>query len=121
MSKDKLSTFDRIAQSAVGAGLVVGDVDDPVAKECPQLWRWMSETSAGDDHVKEPATLTVKLVPGGVLASLGDRTFGVSIDASCTTLSSVWQALEAVLCSPAPPIRQWPKHEIQLRKKRKKE
>lgn len=96
-----------------------GDPFDEIRGSCPLLWRAMTETKAGPDHLKEPCKLLIRCVPGGAYASLSDETFGWSLDASSDTLGGCFAALETNLALDQPPIRYWQKHEIQAKKKKK--
>jgi hypothetical protein len=120
-TKKAASALDRLIQQALGANGELGSRSDEVRETCPELWRWLSETEAGADHLKDPATLTIRLVAQGVMVSVGDKTFGVSCDAACATLGEVFRAIEQALTAPTPALRQWPNHQMVLRKKPKKE
>jgi len=118
--KNTMSVFNRMVQKAIADTVSFGDDFDPCRSALPTLWHWLTCTEAGPDHIKEPAKLTIKATPGGFYASLADDTFGVSIDASAEHLHECFEALEKALTSPQPAIRTWPKHEVQLKKKKKK-
>jgi len=119
MAKTK-SALDRLIDLAAGNNVALGAKDDPAAREWPNLWEWLSRTDAGADHLKDPARLSLALVPGGVQAGLSDATFGVTVDAVSNTLAGVFAALEANLASATPTIRTWRKGEVVLRKKKAK-
>jgi len=115
------SSFERMTQVATGKGVRLGSGDDPSIQAHPELWKWLATTEAGPDHLKDPARLSLKLVPGGVLVSLSDDAYGVSLDASCDTLLGALDAIEQALRSPQPAFRTWNRTEVKIRKKRKEE
>jgi hypothetical protein len=112
------SPMDRLIQQAIGADRSLGREDDPARKKYPQLWLWLSTIYAGRDHVKQPATITIRLGPEGALATLTDRDLAVSMDVSVPHLADVLAALEAALSQAAPPIRSWGKSEPKLRRRK---
>jgi len=122
MAKEKppLTALDRLIRLAAGNQVLLGRGDDPAKETHPNVWEWLSRTDAGEDHLKEPARLSLALVPGGVQVALTDSTFGVTVDAVSDTLAGVFDALERNLSSSTPTIRTWRKGEIQLKKKPKK-
>jgi hypothetical protein len=120
MAKSKdMTSFDRMTQVAVGKGIDLGAADDTARELFPELWKWLSTTEAGPDHLKDPARLTMKLVPGGCLVSLSDDAYGVSLDASSDTLANALTAIEQALRSPQPAFRQWNRDAVKVRKKKK--
>lgn len=119
-SKKELTPLQRLIQQATGNGHSLGNPDDTLARECPKLWEWLSTLEAGEDHLKEPATLKIQLVPGGAQVTLTDPTLGYSLDASASEILPLFQALEVQLNSSNPAIRRWLKGEIILKKKPKK-
>lgn len=114
------TALDRLIDLAAGANVALGDKADPAAKDWPNLWEWLSRTEAGPDYLKDPARLSLALVPGGVQVALTDATFGVTVDAVSQTLGGVFAALESNLTAQTPTIRTWRKGEVVLRKKSKK-
>jgi len=114
----KLSALDRALLQAVGEGQHFGRKDDPAREKFPNLWAWLTTIYVGRDHLKQPATLTVRLGPEGVIASLTDRDLCVSLDASSGTLEGIFAEVERLLSSDTPPIRVWGKKEPQLRKRK---
>jgi hypothetical protein len=117
---DRLSALDRAIQTALGDDRPLGTPDDPARRKLPNLWAWLSQTRAGGDYVKQPAILTVRLGPQGVLATLTDRDLAVSLDVSSETLAGVFLAVETALQAVAPPLRSWGRKEPQLRRRRPK-
>jgi hypothetical protein len=113
-----LSAFERAVLGAVGDNRPLGCPDDPAASTLPLLWQFLSTTQVGKDRVKQPATLTLRLGPGGVLVTLNDRDLALSIDCSCQHLEAAFMALESALASGNPIIRTHGKREPQLRKRR---
>ena len=120
MSERQLTLLDKMRLTAMGKGQAFGNADDPMQKACPLLWAWLTSTDGGEDFLKEPATLTIRLIPGGVNVSLGDRSYGLSVETTCDSLSAAFAALERELASPTPLIKQWPKHTMDLKKRPKK-
>lgn len=120
MAKDngRLSPLDRLIAQALGGERVLGAESDPAAKDYPQLWRWLTLTTAGPDHVKQPATITIRMGPEGVLATLTDRDMAASVDVACLHLSEVYAALEKALNSGITGVRSWGKSEPKLRKRK---
>jgi hypothetical protein len=118
VAKEKPSALDRVIQSAIGDERVLGRGTDPTKEKYPNLWDWLSRHYVGREHVKQPATLTIRLGPEGALATLTDRDLSVSIDVAAPHLDDVYEAIEAALVSNCPPIRSWGKKEPQLRKRK---
>lgn len=114
----RLSALDRALQKALGEGLVFGLPSDPARTQFPALWDWLSRAYVGRDSLKQPATLTIRLGPEGVIASLTDRDLSASLDVGCAHLGDVFSHLEQTLQGPNPPIRNWGKKEPKLRKRK---
>jgi len=119
-TEKQLTALDRLIAAAVGDNTILGSPSDPASAEFPNVWEWLSRTEAGKDFLKDPARLSLALVPGGVQVALTDSTFGVTVDAVSDTLSGVFAALERNLTAQTPTIRTWRKGEISLKKKPKK-
>lgn len=117
-NNDKPSALDRAIQQAIGQDRSLGRDDDPARKKYPTLWDWLSRLYVGRDHVKTPATLTVRLGPEGVIVTLTDRDLSCSFDVACNHLQDALAAIEAALSGPSPPMRSWGRKEPQLRKRR---
>lgn len=117
-SDRKPSALDRLVQEAMGSNKVFGHPDDGAKASFPELWRWLTTCYLGRDHIKQPATLSIRLGPEGVLASLIDRDLCVSIDVSCSFLADVLPTLESALTGPNPPIKSWGKREPHLRRRK---
>jgi len=120
MKEKPISPLDRLIQAATSGGAQLGWEMDPAKGKWPRLWRWLTSTDAGEEFVKEPGTITLKATPEGWQATLSDRTFGTSVDSTSESLEGVFDALEAMLGSSNPVIRQWPNHKIELKRKSKK-
>jgi len=116
----KVSPLDRAIQQAMGEGRIVGNPDDPAQTRWPELWRWMTTIYLGRDEMKQPATLSVKAAPGGVVISLTDRDLGVTVDAATANLEDALDALEASLNSDTPSMRAWTNKEPTLRKRKRR-
>jgi hypothetical protein len=114
----KLSALERLVQEAMGEGKSFGNGDDPAKGKWPELWRWLSTCYIGRDHVKQPATLSIRLGPEGVLVSLFDRDLAVSIDVTAGSLEDSFQALENALTGPHPPVKSFGRREPRVRKRR---
>ena len=119
MAKAK-SALDRLIDQAAGQNVALGAKDDPATKDWPNLWEWLSRTDAGPEHLKDPARMSLALVPGGVQVALSDATFGVTVDAVSESLAGAFAALERNLTAQTPTIRTWRKGEVVLRKKKAK-
>lgn len=119
VAKDKnLSALDRLIEQAMGDNRSFGLEDDPAKDLYPQLWRCMSTVYVGRDNIKQPATLGVSLVPGGVAMRLTDRDIKHSLEVIVPHLEASLAALETVLCSANPPWKAWGKGEPELRKRK---
>lgn len=95
----------------------MGAADDPLAVAAPDLWEFLSRTDAGEGLVKDPATLKIKLTPGGAMATLTDDCYGISIDAAAQYVGGLLDALEEALTRPNATIRSWGKADPKVRKK----
>lgn len=115
---DHVSAFDRAVQSAIGDDRPLGNPADPARERYPELWRWLSTVYVGKDRLKQPATLTIRLGPGGVLASLTDRDLCITVEVSVPELADTLAQVEAQLTAGNPVIRSWGNKEPQLRKRR---
>lgn len=113
----RLSRLDRLIAQAIGADRTIGREDDPARTQYPELWRWLATIYVGRDRVKQPATLTLRLGPDGVLVTLTDRDLGCSLDAVAEHLDGALGAVEAALTSPTCPLRIWGKKEPNVRKR----
>jgi len=122
MAKEKqsehVSPLDRAIQQAMGEGRIVGSEDDPAKERWPELWRWMVTIYVGRDDMKQPATITIRAAPGGIVISLTDRDLGVTVDAATAHLEDALDALEQSLTSKTPSMRAWSNKEPTLRKRK---
>jgi len=118
--KKELTPLERLLAQAVGNGVSLGHASDPAKASLPNVWEWLSTTDAGDEFLKDPCSIRIALVPGGVQGSLTDSSLGVTVDATSETLEGLFAALERNLQSAHPTIRTWRKGDLQLRKKPKK-
>jgi len=116
----KLSALDRAILQAIGDGVRVGLEDDPARETMPNLWEWLTRTDGGQDHVMQPAVVSIQLGPEGVLVTVTHRDLKRSVGAACLHLGQALEALEATLALPNPPIRSWGKEDAHLRKRRQK-
>jgi len=117
--QQRISAMQRALETATGKGRVIGADDDPFRESMPELWEWLATLYPVDDRVKHPATITITLTPGGVMANMTDRDLCCSIGASAKHLADVFQALQTALTSEVPPIRTWGKKEPALRKRQR--
>lgn len=106
-SDRSLSALDRLVLQAMGQGRSLGLIDDPARTDYPELWRWLSQIYWGEaqDRVVQPATLTVRLGPEGVLVSIYHRDLGASCDAACLHLADILPAIEAALTAHPSPVK----------------
>lgn len=114
----KVGFLDRLIQQTIADKRSLGKEDDPARERWPNLWEWLTKTTAGSNHVKDPATLTIRVGPEGALASLNDRSLGYALDVACPHLVDVLDAVERELASPDPAIRVLGKGEPKVRKRK---
>lgn len=114
----RVSFLDRAIQSAIGDNRVLGREDDPAREKYPELWRWMTQTDCPGNRVKQPATLMVRVGPEGILVSLNDRDLGYAVDVCCPHLTMILESLERALTSDNLAIRNNPKRDPNLRKRK---
>jgi hypothetical protein len=105
-------------ESAIGKDQQFGCPNDPAATRWPLLWEWLTTWKAGELYVKTPPTITIRLGPGGVLASVTDRDLAKALDVSVVNLGDVFDALEAQMSSSNPAVRNIGKNEAKLRKRK---
>lgn len=106
MAKERILTaLDKMVLRAIGREDSLGPEADVAAESFPLLVAWLTRVDAGRDHVKDPARLTIRAVPGGYCVSLADATFGIGLDAGSSTLQGVFAALEAALGSETPALK----------------
>jgi len=116
----RLSALDRVIIRAVGDGRTVGLEDDPARTDYPAVWEWLTKIEA-KDYVMQGATIAIQLGPEGVLVTITHRDLKASCSVACPYLSQVYEALQAALSSPNPPIRSWGKDpQVQLKRRRQK-
>lgn len=119
--KRRLSAFDRVLETALGDNRKVGLPDDPAADLYPEVWRWLTQTEGGVDHILQPAVITIQLGPEGALVSLTHRDLKTSCSIACPHLGMAIEVLEQALSSPNPPLRTWGKDpQVRLRKRKPK-
>lgn len=116
---EQLSLVDQLIARAIGNGVALGAVGDPVSMTCPTLWDWISRVKIKDEWVKTPARITIQLTPGGVAVAIMDTALCTSMDVACTYLDEAFGALEKVITGPNPPLRVWDSKDPAFRKKRK--
>jgi len=114
----QLTPLERLVAVAMADDQELGNVDDGLATECPNLWQWMSVTSAGKNHVMPPATLTLQLVPGGAIATIRHPGLGKTVEASSDTLAGCFMGMEEMLKKTNPPLKNLGKGDPKIRKKR---
>lgn len=111
--------LEKLVQGRIKGSLHQLPDDESARSAWPDLWEWMTSTDAGEDHIKEPARLTVTLGIGEWSVSLTDESLGVSLSATSRTLQGTFEALQLALTSPMPAIRTWKGSEGALKKKKK--
>jgi hypothetical protein len=120
MAKDKpLSALQREVLQAMGEGRSIGLEDDPAREQFPALWEWLSTIYVGRDRIKQPASLTLTLVPGGVNVRLMDRDLCCSVEVTCRFLADALTSINENLISQNPGIKNWGKKEPHLRQRKK--
>ncbi len=114
----KLTAMERAVLHAMGENKVLGNAEDPAKQRYPNLWEWMSVVYVGRDRIKTPASLSIRLGPEGVLATLTDRDLAVSVDAVSPTLEGILAAIEKQLADNPASIKSWGKKEANMRKRK---
>jgi len=124
MAKDKppekLSALDRMILQAMGENRTFGLDDDPAKESMPELWTCMSTIYIGRDKIKQPASLAIALVPGGVSLRLTDRDMKQSLGVIVPHLDGSLLSLERVLAGENPPWVAWGKGEPELRTRKQR-
>jgi hypothetical protein len=110
--------FERLTQEAIGDRRPLGCPDDPAKERWPELWKWLSTTDLPGNRVKEPATILIRLADGGTSATVSDRAYGVSIDASTPHLADILDALEAAIANPSTVVRRNHQKDPKVRKRK---
>lgn len=116
----KLSFLDRLIQQTVADERTLGRGDDPARDQLPKLWDWLTRTEAGRDHVKDPALLTIRVGPDGILATLNDRGLGYALDFNVPHLADVVKEVERQLREETFTVRVLGKGEPKVRKRKPK-
>lgn len=114
-----MNALDRLVQQALGDNHTFGLATDPAAMSWPLLWRWLTSTDAGPEHLMDPAKLSIRAMPTGFVVGLSSEGLAVSLDATCEHLADTFQALEDALKSPHPAFRSWQGKKPALRKRPK--
>lgn len=115
----KLTLLDRLVKEAIGNNRILGGPDDEAVLSFPEVWEWLTRTRCGDEHVKQPARLSVTAIPGGWLASISDSTLCVTVDATTDKLQDAFGALERGLGNGTATIRTWGDKQATLKKQPK--
>lgn len=115
----RLSAMDRLIMAALGDGRTVGLEGDPAAEQYPEVWRWLTQTEGGKDHILQPAVIMLQLGPEGCLVSINHRDLKAKVAVACPHIGDALAALEAALTSTNPPIQTWGKDPQARLKKRK--
>lgn len=105
-----------LIQRAIGNHIVLGGAADEAQMMYPGLWRWLTNTDAGPEHIMEPAKVSVRAVPDGWHIALTSDALGCSLDATASALADAFKALEEVLKQVSPPFRYWPGHTPKIRR-----
>ena len=119
-SERKLSALDRAVEQAIGDGREVGNPEDPAKERWPELWQWLTRIYVGKDKLVTPASLSIRMVTGGVAVSCSHRDLAVAV--SCTTplLADVLDAIEKALADPSTPLASWGRKEPTTRTRKLK-
>jgi len=118
MAKERvLSPYERAIQMAQGEGREVGLPDDPWASEYPNVWEAMTKLYIRTEFIKDPATLTFKAGPGGVVVTLNDRALRMSLECITPHTMEGLKRLEDSLASGRAAWKMSGKGEPQLKKR----
>lgn len=119
MAKERhLTPLDRLIQRSIGKDMTMGGIEDPAATAFPLLWDWLTRSSAGVDHIKEPAKLLIRAVPGGWSLAIQDIDLNTSLEAHSGTLQGCFEALELALHQPVLPIKKYGRTMKELKKRK---
>jgi len=110
--------LQKAIEAAIGKDQSFGCPEDPAGKRFPLLWEWLTTWRAGELYVKTPPQITIRLGPGGALATVTDRDLAKALDVSFLNLEDVFTAIEAALSSPNPAVRHIGKNEPKIRKRK---
>lgn len=116
--KQRPAFLQSAIEAAIGKEQQFGNPKDPAAERWPLLWEWLTTWKAGDLFVKTPPTITIRLGPGGALASVTDRDLAKALDVSFLDLGDVFDAIERAMASPNPALRNIGKNEPKIRKRK---
>jgi hypothetical protein len=114
----KLSALDRLVQAAIGAKQFLGRGDDPLALQCPEVWRWLTQIYWGDQWQVTPAVITIRAGPEGMIGQIAHRDLGGSADVVVPYASEVLAALEEAIGGVNPRIKVWGRQEPKVRKRK---
>lgn len=117
--KEKLSALDRLIAQAVGEGRVLGADDDPAMEKWPTVWEWLSRIYIGQDNVRTPSPITIRLVPEGVQVSIVDKDLQSAVEVVFRHLGECFDRLEKEMSRPDCPIKSWGRKEPKLRRRSK--
>jgi hypothetical protein len=77
--------------------------DDPeLAKECPNLWEFLTEWEWGNGERRVLPRIVIDRAPGGYVVTLQDDSLMAKLSVQCLTLSEAARALEAAMTSSHP-------------------
>jgi len=110
--------LQKAIEQAIGHDQSFGRDDDPARERWPLLWDWLSTWEVGKNNVKTPPTLTVRLGPDGVLASVSDRDLGKAGDVAFPHLSDVFDVIEKGLADGTLSVRNIGRGETKIRKRK---
>lgn len=104
--KDRpLSALDRLVMGTIADDLPLGNADDVARETWPTVWDWLTRTTAGKNHVMQPARLTLSMVPGAVICQLAHKGLNYQVEALSDSLAGCFDALEKQLTSSTPGVR----------------
>lgn len=119
MAKEpRVSFVHRLIEQTTGKGRSVGAEDDPARQKYPLLWEWLTTIYVGKDRVKAPATMSIALVPEGVLIRVNDRDLSTAVEVLSPTLDQCFELVEANLASPRPGLKLFGKKEPHIRQRK---
>lgn len=95
---------------------------DSVAREkYPTLWEFLTTRYPDQNHVVEPARLSIGLGMGCWIITVSHSDYRTKLEASAATLDEAFAAWELAATASDAPWKTWGKGEITLRKRRKEE
>lgn len=106
-----------IVRMRCGNGEVVPD-DDLARTQWPVLWSLLTQRYPDQDHVLEPARLSIQMGLGCWIVSLAHPDLKIRLETVTPTLQQAFAAWEAYANDPKTQWKGWGKGEIVLRKRK---